>query len=170
MGVELLAPRRARICKQDIYMIRRLRDFLHEPFDVRDLGTIRGDGNGVGTGALVGQGVEGGAGGVAGGGFAGGYVHFGAACLHKAGRIALASDILEERREERRGGGSDSTLKLRGVLDLAIHLLLRLLCPRGRKARGSLLVWSGLWLRRRTCWVNMGIYGGDERNRATGCL
>jgi len=57
-------------------MICRLLHLGDQALDVRYLGAICWEGNGLGAGTFVLEGVQGGAGGVAGGGFAGGNVDF----------------------------------------------------------------------------------------------
>ena len=91
MCVKLLSPRHPRIRKQNIHVVSRLRDSLHESLDIRDFGTVRRHGNGAGAWTFVGKGIERRTGGVAGGGFAGGDVDFGATGLHETG--GLRSDV-----------------------------------------------------------------------------
>jgi hypothetical protein len=57
--IEIRAPRRARICKQDIYMVGVFVDFLHESLDVGDLAAVGGNGVGPRVGGFVGEHVEG---------------------------------------------------------------------------------------------------------------
>ena len=94
--VELLAPRRARVRQQDVHMVCRLGDLGDQPLDLRGLGRVRGDGDGLGAGALVRQRVKRGARGRAGVGLARRDVYLGAAGLEEsvymAGRSALWSE------------------------------------------------------------------------------
>jgi hypothetical protein len=85
MRVELLPPRRARICKQDIDMIRRLAHFFDQVLHALELGAVGRHGDRLCPRLQVGQGVEGGHGGVAGGRFPGGDVDFGGAGLEESG-------------------------------------------------------------------------------------
>lgn len=57
MGIETLSPRRARIRKQDIYMIRMLLDLLQQALHALFCGRIRGGGDGSGAGLEVGKGI-----------------------------------------------------------------------------------------------------------------
>lgn len=97
MRLELLAPGRARIRKQNVHVVRRLLHLSDQPVQLVHARVVRGDGDGFCAGLLVGEGVEGIDGFVAGGGFAGGDVDLGAACLEES--TSLAFHI------ERAGGG-----------------------------------------------------------------
>lgn len=87
--LELLAPRRARIRKQDIHMIGRFLHLCDESVQFVHARVIGGDGDGFRVGALVREGVEGGDGFFASVGFSGGYVDFGAAGLEEAVLLVL---------------------------------------------------------------------------------
>lgn len=85
MGIELLAPRRACIRKQDIYMVRRLAHFLNQVFDALEFGAVSGYGNRFRARLEVGERVEGFDGFVAGGRFARCDVDLGGAGLEESG-------------------------------------------------------------------------------------
>lgn len=64
--VKIRAPRRARIRKQYIHVIRVLPHFCDQPVDLAELAAVGGDAVGAGVGGFVGEGVEGCDGGFAG--------------------------------------------------------------------------------------------------------
>lgn len=82
---KLTAPARARICKQNVHMIRMFRNFSNQPLDLRDFGAISGNAVCARIGVFIGKRVECCDGGFAGGGFAGGYEDFGTAGLEETG-------------------------------------------------------------------------------------
>ena len=103
MRVELLAPRRARIRKQDVDVVRALAYLRHQLLDLGELGAVGGDGDGFCSRAFVRQGVEGGASFVAGRGFAGCYVDFGTAGLEEPGGCGWLIGVVKERDERELG-------------------------------------------------------------------
>jgi hypothetical protein len=84
-GLKLTPPRRTRIRKQDIHVVRMFPYFGDQALDLADLGAVGGDGDGLGPRGLVGEGVEGGDGGGACGCFARGDEDFGTAGLEEPG-------------------------------------------------------------------------------------
>lgn len=84
MCIELLAPRRSCICKQDIHTIRGFLHLGHQLFDPFDLAAICGYRNRLRAWRFIGKRIESGTGGFACGRFAGGDVDFGTAGLEEA--------------------------------------------------------------------------------------
>jgi uncharacterized membrane protein YgcG len=84
MRIELLTPRCAGICKQNIHVVRRLAHFFDEVLHTFELRAVGRHGDCFCARLQVRQGAEGGDGGLAGGGFAGGDVDFGGAGLEES--------------------------------------------------------------------------------------
>jgi hypothetical protein len=87
MGIELLAPCRARIRKQDIHMVRRLAHFLNQVFDALEFSAVGGHRDRFRARLEVRESIEGFDGFVAGGRFAGCDVDFGGAGLEESGGL-----------------------------------------------------------------------------------
>jgi hypothetical protein len=84
MRIELLPPRRARIRKQDVHMVRRPAHFFDQVLDALELGAVGRHGDCSRAWLQVWERIECFAGGVAGGGFAAGDVDFGCAGLEES--------------------------------------------------------------------------------------
>lgn len=92
MCLERRAPRRARVGKEYVYVIRGFCYFRCEPLDLGDLGEVGRDRDSFGARTEVRESIKGVDGFVAGCGFAGGYIDSAAAGLQKT---AVAGSVLQ---------------------------------------------------------------------------